>query len=87
MPKIQRALISVSDKTGLLELAKALRRPASRSSPPGDRESTAEAGIEVVQVSDYTGQPEILEGRVKTLLPRLHAVSWPGAARRSHMAS
>ena len=73
MPKIHRALISVSDKTGLLELATALRRHGVEIlSTGGTAKSLADAGIPVVQVSDYTGQPEILEGRVKTLVPRIH---------------
>jgi phosphoribosylaminoimidazolecarboxamide formyltransferase/IMP cyclohydrolase len=73
MPKIKRALISVSNKTGLLELAAALRRHGVEIlSTGGTAKSLAEAGIPVVQVSDYTGQPEILEGRVKTLVPRIH---------------
>jgi len=73
MPKIHRALISVSNKTGLLELATALRRHGVEIlSTGGTAKSLAEAGIPVVQVSDYTGQPEILEGRVKTLVPRIH---------------
>jgi len=73
MPKIQRALISVSNKTGLLELATALRRHGVEIlSTGGTAKALADAGIPVVQVSDYTGQPEILEGRVKTLVPRIH---------------
>ncbi|MHB8834764.1 MAG: bifunctional phosphoribosylaminoimidazolecarboxamide formyltransferase/IMP cyclohydrolase [Candidatus Methylomirabilia bacterium] len=73
MPKINRALISVSNKTGLLELATALRRHGVEIlSTGGTAKSLADAGIPVVQVSDYTGQPEILEGRVKTLVPRIH---------------
>ena len=73
MPKIQRALISVSDKTGLLELAAALRRRGVEIlSTGGTAKALADAGIPVIQVSDYTGQPEILEGRVKTLVPRIH---------------
>jgi phosphoribosylaminoimidazolecarboxamide formyltransferase/IMP cyclohydrolase len=73
MPKIQRALVSVSNKTGLLELATALRRHGVEIlSTGGTAKSLADAGIPVVQVSDFTGQPEILEGRVKTLVPRIH---------------
>ncbi len=73
MPKIHRALISVSDKTGLLGLAAALRRHGVEIlSTGGTAKTLADAGIPVVQVSDYTGQPEILEGRVKTLVPRIH---------------
>jgi phosphoribosylaminoimidazolecarboxamide formyltransferase/IMP cyclohydrolase len=73
MPKIRRALVSVSDKTGLLELAAALRRHGVEIlSTGGTAKALSDGGIPVVQVSDYTGQPEILEGRVKTLVPRIH---------------
>jgi len=73
MPKIRRALVSVSDKTGLLELATALQRHGVEIlSTGGTAKTLADAGIPVVQVSQYTGQPEILEGRVKTLVPRIH---------------
>ena len=73
MARIRRALLSVSDKTGLIELATALRRRGVEIlSTGGTAKSLAAAGIPVVQVSDYTGQPEILEGRVKTLVPKIH---------------
>ncbi len=73
MPKIRRALVSVSDKTGLIELATALRRHGVEIlSTGGTAKALAAAGIPAVQVSDYTGQPEILEGRVKTLVPKIH---------------
>jgi phosphoribosylaminoimidazolecarboxamide formyltransferase/IMP cyclohydrolase len=73
MARIRRALLSVSDKTGLIELATALRRHGVEIlSTGGTAKSLAAAGIPVVQVSDYTGQPEILEGRVKTLVPKIH---------------
>src|SRR5512139_316497 len=73
MPRIRRALLSVSDKTGLLELANALsRRGVEILSTGGTAKALAAAGIPVVQVSQYTGQPEILEGRVKTLVPKIH---------------
>jgi phosphoribosylaminoimidazolecarboxamide formyltransferase/IMP cyclohydrolase len=70
---IRRALLSVSDKRGLVELARALAdRGVALLASGGTRSALAAAGIEVVEVSDYTGQPEILGGRVKTLHPRLH---------------
>ena len=73
MPRIRRALVSVSDKAGLIELATALRRHRVEIlSTGGTAKALAAAGIPVVQVSDYTGQPEILEGRVKTLVPKIH---------------
>ena len=73
MKKISRALISVSDKTGLVDFA---RRLAANSveiiSTGGTARSLREAGLEVRDVSDLTGFPEILGGRVKTLHPKVH---------------
>jgi len=71
--KIERALISVSDKTGLVELATALaKRNVEILSTGGTAKTLAEAGIETVEVSSFTGSPEILSGRVKTLHPKIH---------------
>lgn len=70
---IKRALISVSDKTGLIELAGALSKLAVEIVSTGSTAKTiAEAGIPVVQVSELTGFPESLDGRVKTLHPSIH---------------
>ena len=70
---IRRALLSVSDKRGLLELVQALsRRGVQLLASGGTRSALADAGFEVTEVSAYTGQPEILGGRVKTLHPKLH---------------
>ncbi|MDE2199582.1 MAG: bifunctional phosphoribosylaminoimidazolecarboxamide formyltransferase/IMP cyclohydrolase [Rhodospirillales bacterium] len=70
---IRRALISVSDKTGLLHLAHALiAHGAQIVSTGGSARTLREAGIAVVEVSDFTGFPEILDGRVKTLVPQIH---------------
>lgn len=70
---IKRALISVSDKTGLVELAKSLvEKNVELLSTGGTAKAIREAGIPVVDVSDYTGSPEILDGRVKTLHPKVH---------------
>jgi phosphoribosylaminoimidazolecarboxamide formyltransferase/IMP cyclohydrolase len=68
------ALLSVSDKTGLVELAKVLVDEFEFDiiSSGGTARTLAEAGIAVTKVSDYTGSPEILGGRVKTLHPRIH---------------
>ncbi|MEO1294343.1 MAG: bifunctional phosphoribosylaminoimidazolecarboxamide formyltransferase/IMP cyclohydrolase [Cyanobacteria bacterium J06636_16] len=68
------ALLSVSDKTGLVELAKALveRFEFELVSSGGTANAIAKAGIPVTKVSDFTGSPEILGGRVKTLHPRIH---------------
>ncbi|MFC4075612.1 bifunctional phosphoribosylaminoimidazolecarboxamide formyltransferase/IMP cyclohydrolase [Salinithrix halophila] len=74
MQPIRRALISVSDKTGVVELARSLAgRGVEIVSTGGTRRKLAEAGIPVIGVSEVTGFPEILDGRVKTLHPRIHA--------------
>src|SRR5215831_3845745 len=73
MPKLRRALLSVSDKRGLIELARGLvRHGVTLLSTGGTAQVLAGAGIPVEQVSAYTGAPEILDGRVKTLHPRIH---------------
>ena len=73
MNKIRRALISVSDKTGIEDFAKALHeRGVEILSTGGTARLLAEAGIPVVEVSDYTGFPEMMDGRVKTLHPKVH---------------
>ena len=68
------ALLSVSDKTGLVDLAKALveRFEFELVSSGGTANAIAAAGLPVTRVSDFTGSPEILGGRVKTLHPRIH---------------
>ena len=79
---MRRAILSVSDKTGLISLGKAL---ASRGfelvSTGGTAKALAEAGLPVVNVSDVTGFPEMMDGRVKTLHPKIHGGI---LARRSH---
>ncbi len=71
--EIRRALLSVSDKTGLTELALALaRRDIEILSTGGTARLLREHGIAVTEVSAYTGFPEIMDGRVKTLHPRIH---------------
>ncbi|MBZ0252847.1 MAG: bifunctional phosphoribosylaminoimidazolecarboxamide formyltransferase/IMP cyclohydrolase [Candidatus Methylomirabilis sp.] len=73
MAKIQRALISVSDKTGLVEFGRALAgQGVEILSTGGTAKLLQDAGIAVVPVSDYTGFPEMLDGRVKTLHPKIH---------------
>lgn len=70
---IKRALISVSDKTGIVELAAELERCGIEIiSTGGTAKTLANAGIKVVNVSDITGYPECLDGRVKTLHPAVH---------------
>jgi phosphoribosylaminoimidazolecarboxamide formyltransferase / IMP cyclohydrolase len=71
--KITRALLSVSDKTGLVELGQALARHAVELvSTGGTARSLREAGLEVRDISDLTGFPEMMDGRVKTLHPKVH---------------
>ncbi len=71
---IKRALVSVYDKTGLTELAQALANAGVEIVSTGSTAATiAAAGIAVTQVSELTGFPECLDGRVKTLHPRVHA--------------
>jgi len=70
----KQALISVSDKTGVVELAQGLARMQfSILSTGGTARLLAEAGVKVTEVGDYTGFPEMLDGRVKTLHPKIHA--------------
>jgi phosphoribosylaminoimidazolecarboxamide formyltransferase/IMP cyclohydrolase len=71
--RIQRALISVSDKTGIIEFATALAaKNIAILSTGGTAKVLKEAGIAVTDVSDHTGFPEIMGGRVKTLHPKIH---------------
>ncbi len=70
---IRRALLSVSDKTGLVEFAKALAGfGVELISTGGTRKALADAGLKVLDISEITGFPEMLDGRVKTLHPRVH---------------
>jgi phosphoribosylaminoimidazolecarboxamide formyltransferase/IMP cyclohydrolase len=73
MTKIQRALISVSDKTGLVPFAQILAKAGIEIlSTGGTARTLREAGLTVKDVSEYTGFPEMLDGRVKTLHPKVH---------------
>ncbi len=70
---VKRALLSVSDKTGLVEFAKALsERGVELISTGGTRKAIADAGLPVNDISEVTGFPEIMDGRVKTLHPMVH---------------
>jgi phosphoribosylaminoimidazolecarboxamide formyltransferase/IMP cyclohydrolase len=80
--KIQRALISVSDKSGIVEFAKALAaHGVELLSTGGTAKLLSAAGLPVIEVGDYTGFPEMMDGRVKTLHPKVHGGI---LARRDH---
>jgi phosphoribosylaminoimidazolecarboxamide formyltransferase/IMP cyclohydrolase len=71
--KIRRALISVSDKTGIVDLARALKEfEVEIISTGGTAKALRDAGIEVRDVSEVTGFPEMMDGRIKTLHPKIH---------------
>ena len=71
--KIRRALLSVSDKTGLAELGRALAgHGVELVSTGGTAQKLREAGLEVRDIADLTGFPEMMDGRVKTLHPKVH---------------
>src|ERR1700683_2206894 len=73
MAKIRRVLISVTDKTGILDFARALvQLGAELISTGGTARMIREAAIPVQDVSEVTGFPEMLDGRVKTLHPKIH---------------
>ena len=73
MAGIKRALISVSDKTGIVDMAKGLEGlGAEILSTGGTAKALRDAGVTVTDVAAYTGSPEILDGRVKTLHPKIH---------------
>jgi phosphoribosylaminoimidazolecarboxamide formyltransferase/IMP cyclohydrolase len=85
--KIQRALISVSDKSGLAELSKYLHETGVELlSTGGTAKFLREQDIAVKDVSEYTGFPEILDGRVKTLHPRIHGGLLALREKASHQA-
>lgn len=82
--KIQRALLSVSDKTGLIDFAQGLAALGIEIlSTGGTAAALRDAGLAVIDVSTFTGHPEILDGRVKTLHPKIHGGI---LQRRSHPA-
>src|SRR5207302_7478294 len=73
MAKIKRALVSVFDKTGLIPFAQTLAAAGVELIwTGGTAKVLREAGLPVIELSDYTGFPEMLDGRVKTLHPKVH---------------
>jgi phosphoribosylaminoimidazolecarboxamide formyltransferase / IMP cyclohydrolase len=86
--QVRRALISVSDKTGVADFAKGLAALGVEIlSTGGTASALREAGLEVIDVAEFTGQEEILGGRVKTLHPRLHAALLARRGDPEHMAT
>jgi phosphoribosylaminoimidazolecarboxamide formyltransferase/IMP cyclohydrolase len=74
MSKIRRAIISLSDKSGIIEFAKELQTFGTEIlSTGGTAKTLRENGLKIVDISAYTGFPEMLDGRVKTLHPKVHA--------------
>jgi phosphoribosylaminoimidazolecarboxamide formyltransferase/IMP cyclohydrolase len=84
--KIERALLSVSDKTGIVAFARALtERGIALLSTGGTAKLLADAGLPVQEVSDYTGFPEMMDGRVKTLHPKIHGGLLARRDAQSHL--
>jgi phosphoribosylaminoimidazolecarboxamide formyltransferase/IMP cyclohydrolase len=85
MPGRKRAILSVYDKTGVVDLARRLAALGyTLISTGGTAEALRKGGVAVVEVSHYTGHPEILEGRVKTLHPRVHGGILADPSRENH---
>jgi len=85
---VKRALISVSDKSGLLALAGVLRtRGVEIISTGGSARTMREAGIEVTDVAEVTGFPEMMDGRIKTLHPKIHGGLLARGDRPQHLAA
>jgi len=86
--RVRRALISVSDKTGVADFARGLaEQGVDVLSTGGTAAALREAGVEVTDVSEFTGSQEILDGRVKTLHPRLHAALLARREDPEHIAT
>jgi phosphoribosylaminoimidazolecarboxamide formyltransferase/IMP cyclohydrolase len=86
--KIERALLSVSDKAGIVEFAKALaERGVQLLSTGGTAKLLLQAGLQVQEVSDYTGFPEMMDGRVKTLHPKVHGGLLARRDTNEHLAA
>jgi phosphoribosylaminoimidazolecarboxamide formyltransferase/IMP cyclohydrolase len=84
---VRRALISVSDKTGLIPFAQALAQAGAEIlSTGGTARTLRNAGLTVIDVSDHTGFPEIMDGRVKTLVPQIHGGILGRRDNREHLA-
>ncbi len=86
MLKVKRALISVSDKDGIIEFAKELKAMGVEIiSTGGTKKAFKDAGLDVLDISDVTGFPEMLDGRVKTLHPKVHGGLLALRENKEHM--
>ena len=86
--RVTRALLSVSDKTGLIEFAKALAgHGVELVSTGGTAKAIAAAGLQVKDVSELTGFPEMMDGRVKTLHPKVHGGLLAARNNKAHAAA
>src|SRR6478752_4966852 len=84
---VARALISVSDKAGLVPFARALTEHGVEIlSTGGSARALRDAGVPVTEVSEHSGFPEILDGRVKTLVPQIHGGILGRRDREEHQA-
>jgi len=84
---MKRALISVSDKTGIVDFARGLAEAGFEIvSSGGSATALAVAGLDAIKVSDVTGAPALLDGRVKTLHPKIHAGILADRRKKSHVA-
>lgn len=83
---IKRALISVTDKTGIVDFAKVLAaKGVEILSTGGTAKALKDGGVKVREVSDYTGFPEMMDGRVKTLNPKIHGGLLAVRSKKEHM--
>ncbi len=88
MPKVQRALLSVTDKTGIVDFARKLATlHIELISTGGTARLLRDSGIPVKDISDFTGFPEMLDGRVKTLHPKVHGAILHRRDNASHRAA
>ena len=84
--KVKNAIISVSDKTGLITFARGLAEFGIRIySTGGTAKALNKAGVKVTMISEYTGFPEILDGRVKSLHPKIHGGILARRNNQNHM--
>src|SRR5688572_33096579 len=83
--RIERALLSVSDKSGLIEFAKVLAgHGIELVSTGGTAKALKDAGLKVFDVSELTGFPEMMDGRVKTLHPKVHGALLAMRGNKEH---